>query len=250
MRVLMPLPHQDFDPTEAGVAFGALLDAGHQVLVATPQGAVASPDPRMVAGTGLGPWRGMLMANPDGLAALQRMMDHTFFRAPVAYAALPQAQFDAVVLPGGHAAGMKVYLESVVLQATVAQAFAQHKVVGAICHGVVLASRARDVATGRSVLHGKKVTALTAWMELSAWGLTALWLGDYYRTYPQTVQAEVTAALASPADFVAGPYSTARDGPGRLDAGFVVRDGALLTARWPGDAHHFAARLVEMLRGG
>jgi hypothetical protein len=39
----------------------------------------------------------------------------------------------------------------------------------------------------------------------SPWNLTRLYLGDYYRTYPVTVEDEVTAALARPEDFQHGP---------------------------------------------
>ena len=86
-------------------------------------------------------------------------------------------------------------LESRELQALVAATFEQGKPVGAICHGVVLAARACN-AHGRSVLHGRRPTALTRQMELTAWALTVLWLGRYYRTYPITVQNEVSAAFA------------------------------------------------------
>lgn len=77
--------------------------------------------------------------------------------------------------------------------------------------------------------------------------LTALWLGNYYRTYPLTVQGEVTRALASPRDFLAGPPALRRDSPDRLSRGYVVRDGRYLSARWPGDAHRFARSFADML---
>jgi len=61
------------------------------------------------------------------------------------------------------------------------------------------------------------------------------------------LQTEVTAALARPDDFVTGPLPLRRDGPDDLAPGFVVRDGAWLSARWPGDAHRFAAAFVALL---
>jgi protease I len=57
----------------------------------------------------------------------------------------------------------------------------------------------------------------------------------------------VTAALASPADFVSGPWALRRDAPTRLDAGFTVLDGRDLSARWPGDAHRFAHDDLNLL---
>ena len=53
--VLIPLPRQDFDPTEAAVPWYELIKRGHQVHFATPDGHMAKADHRMVYGTGLGP---------------------------------------------------------------------------------------------------------------------------------------------------------------------------------------------------
>ena len=131
----------------------------------------------------------------------------------------------------------------------VADFFAQKKPVGAICHGVLLAARA-SFRPGKSVLYGKKTTALTKQMELIAWRLTRLYLGDYYRTYPTTVEDEVQSALARPEDFISGPLPLRRDSAARLGVGFTVRDGEYLSARWPGDAHRFAAEFAAMIGQG
>jgi len=56
---------------------------------------------------------------------------------------------------------MRGYIDSDTLQRLVVEAFARGLVVAAICHGVLLAARTVDPATGRSVLHGRKTTALT-----------------------------------------------------------------------------------------
>lgn len=63
---------------------------------------------------------------------------------------------------------MREYLESEILQAVVAGAFARGMPVAAICHGVLLAARSRDPRTSRSVLHGKRTTALTWALERRA----------------------------------------------------------------------------------
>ena len=121
------------------------------------------------------------------------------------------------------------------------------KPVAAICHGTVLAARARG-KDGRSVLHGRRTTGLTRQLEMLAWRITRHRLGDYYRTYPQTVQDEVCAALRSPSDFLVGPPALLRDSDAMRWPGFIVRDGRYLSARWPGDAHRFAYALDAMLR--
>lgn len=163
---------------------------------------------------------------------------------------------------------MREYLESATLQALVAAFFATGKPVAAICHGVLLAARSRDAA-GRSVLYGRRTTALTWRQEKAADGLARIgrwWDPDYYRTYPDgeghprgymSVEQEVTRALASPADFVDVPAdapdrASKTDGLHRDTASdsrpaWVVTDRNYVSARWPGDAHSFAATFARML---
>lgn len=248
--VLVPLPRVDFDPTEAGVPWRVLSEAGHEVVFATPDGMPAQADPRMLHGTGLGLLGPMLRAQGNAVADHDRMARSAAYRAPIAWAdiarGLADDRFDALLLPGGHAPGMREYLESPLLQSAVAAFFERDRPVAAICHGTVLAARSR-AATGRSVLHGRRTTGLTRQLELLAWRLTRHRLGDYYRTYAQTVQDEVTAALRAPSDFLIGPPALLRDSDRMQRLGFTVRDGNYLSARWPGDAHRFAHELAAML---
>ncbi len=244
----MALAASDFDPTESAIPWKVLTEAGHEVVFATPDGQPARADERMVSGRGLSIFKAMLKARVDAVEAYALMCEDAHFQSPCcAYAQLGEQSFDGLLLPGGHAPGMKTYLESGSLQQAVALAFVANKPVGAICHGVIVAARSQDPSTGLSSLHGRKSTALPRAMELSAWALTCLWLGNYYRTYPETVEAEVRRRLADPRDFDAGPSSLLRDSPQHLKRGFVVRDGNYLSARWPGDAYRFAQQFCAML---
>lgn len=244
--ILIPLPTSDFDPTETGVPWRVLNAWEHKIVFATPNGREGQADPRMVTGQGLGPLAPLLKADANGLRAYQEMVQSPAFKQPIAYGDIRTEDFDALILPGGHAPGMKVYLESTMLQARVVEFFEQRKPVGAICHGTVLAARSRR-PDGKSVLFGRKTTALIKQMEMSAWLLTFAWLGNYYRTYPQSVEDEVRAALENDSDFQRGPLGLFRDTPKQLERGFVVQDGHYLSARWPGDAHKFATEFAKML---
>ena len=288
LPVIMPLPERDFDPTEAAVTWKVLHDAGYQVEFATPRGEVASGDAMMLSGEGLDPWGWIpvlknvrliglaLRANSHGRSAYDAMLQNPGFQNPQSYPDLVAENFSAMVLPGGHASGIKPYLEDAILQAFVADFFEskdQHdnaRPVAAICHGVVLAARSISKATGKSVLYGKKTTALTWKQEKAAWSLTKyfarFWDPDYYRTYTEqagdepgyrSVEMEVTRALEKDEDFVQEPKTApnyfrktsniARDSPEDDTPAWVVRDGSYLSARWPGDAHTLARRLVDVL---
>lgn len=247
VRVLIPLPNQDFDPTESAVPWRLLKSKGHTLVFATPDGNSGAADARMLTGQGLGVLAPILKADSNGVSAYWEMEAAPEFQHPLSYEAIQISDFDALLLPGGHAPGMKAYLESTLLQSKVTQFFEAQKPVGAICHGVVLAARSRT-KNGASVLFSRNTTALTKQLELTAWSLTRLWLGDYYRTYPVTVEDEVKQNLADSSQFHQGPLALRRDSLERLDLGFVVKDGNYLSARWPGDAHRFATEFAGMLK--
>jgi len=278
--ILLPLPARDSDPSEVAVSWRVLRDRGHRITFATPDGRQGECDPIMLSGEGLDRWSRvpllgrfrplgwLLRANKDARRAHAAMLADPAFRAPIAWDAIEPDRFDGLLLPGGHrASGMRDYLESPVLQRVVAAFFAAEKPVGAICHGVLLAARSKR-ADGRSVLHGRKTTALTWRQEGAADRLAHFgrpWDRDYYRTYLEapgepegymSVQHDVTRALADPADFVATPppgpnrwrqLAGLRDSPRDLRPGFVVRDGQYVSARWPGDAHSFANAFADLL---
>lgn len=246
--LLCLLPHADYDPTESSVPWQALQQAGIEVRFATPQGLPAYADPRLVK-IGFGLLNPVLMTRKADLQHYFTMIADEAFNNPMAYDDVDPEQFEGLMVPGGHAKGMRSLLESKSAKQIVLHFFKANKPVAAVCHGPLLLARTLDPDTGRSVLHGRKVTALLATsMELLAWAITAPWLGRYYRTYPQTVEAEVKAALASPNDFLPGPRLYQRDSAQKPQRGFVVRDGNLLTARWPGDCYRFANEWVEMVK--
>lgn len=246
-KVLVPLPDYGFDPTEAAIPWLLLTAKGYDVQFATPGGYSGMADIRMLRGEQLGIWKWLLQARKDAVAAYHQMANSDAFCNPRKYEEIQVDDFDALLLPGGHDKGVRPYLESALLQQQVARFFAAQKPVGAICHGVVLAARSKDLQTGQSVLHSYKTTALLQSQELAAYHLTRLWLNDYYLTYPITVQAEVTASLSGESHFITGPLPMFRDDVHHLHRGFTVLDRNYLSARWPGDAYRFATDFMKLL---
>ena len=281
-RVLILLPARDFDPSEAAVSWQVLSNAGHAITFATPDGRPATADDMMLTGQGLDFWGeipllrklpliGLLMrANSDARNAYAAMIADPQYSTPLRWDVVDASVFEGLLLPGGHRArGMREYLESEVLQKLAAEFFAAGLPVAAVCHGVLLAARSR-AAHDRSVLYGRRTTALTWAFERKAeqvGRIVRFWDPHYYRTYQDgpgepkgfmSVQQEVTRALAGPQDFLDVPpddpnYRARTSGMVRDtfdddSPAFVVRDGNYVSARWPGDVHTFAKTFAAMLK--
>lgn len=279
--IILPIPACDFDPTEIAVSWKVLKGRGHTVFFATPDGKPGVADSIMVDGIGLDPWSRVpilcnvkvigLLLRASGIArrAYRDLLEDAAFKSPQRWDRLSVDDFDGLLLGGGHRArGMREYIDSPIVQKFVAAFFASGKPVAAVCHGVLLAARSKN-AEGKSVLHGRRTTALTWKQERTASALAHFgraWDRDYYRTYTEapgqaegymSVEAEVKRVLASPDDFVDVPKDAVsfwrktsglwRDTLTDSSPAWVVRDGNYISARWPGDVHTFASRFSEML---
>jgi putative intracellular protease/amidase len=246
-RVLVPLPDRDFDVTEVAVPWRLLTRAGHDVEFCTEKGGAApQADPLLLSGVLFG----QLGAAEPACRAYRELEQDAAFRRPLAWDSVDFSAYDGLLLPGGHAPGMRQYLGSARLQEQVAAFAALGRPLGAICHGVLLLARSVDRSTGRSVLYERNTTCLCKYQERSAYWLTAWKLGRYYRTYPAYVEDEVKAALRDPErQFQRGPLAVMRrDTETDVSPSFVVEDGSYVSARWPGDAHGFARAFERLLR--
>lgn len=242
--ILIPLPDCDFDVTEVSVPWRQLSQAGHRVQFATEEGNAAQADPLLLRGVIFG----QLGADKGPCEDYAQMIKSREFIRPLRWRDIVASEFDAMVLPGGHAKGMRPYLESTTLQQKLRDFWPLERPVAAICHGVLLLARTQDLHSGNSLLHNSRTTCLPKYMERLAFYLTAWKLGRYYRTYPAYVEDEVKAALRNPEQFERGPFTLGDRGTASDHRhAFVVCDGHYLSARWPGDAYLFAQTLLTML---
>lgn len=212
------------------------------MVFATEAGATPSCDPRLLEGVVFG----KLGAEAEARACYAELRNSPGFERPVSWTSLRAEDFDGLLLPGGHAPGMRQYLGSQELQSKVAAFWRLGRPVAAICHGVLVLARALDPATGRSVLDGRRTTCLPKYMERAAYLATFWKLGRYYRTYPAYVEDEVSAAVGPGGEFVRGPFDLGRkpsDGP----RAFAVVDGTYVSGRWPGDAWELARQFLTAL---
>ncbi|MBI3544254.1 MAG: DJ-1/PfpI family protein [Deltaproteobacteria bacterium] len=232
-NILIPVPDRDFDTTEVSVPWRLLTRAGHRVTFATEKGGAAPAcDPLLLTGVVFG----KLGAEPEARAFYEELTRSPEFKAPIAWDAIKPDEYDALLLPGGHAPGMTQYLGSEPLRKKVREFWLLGRPTAAICHGVLVLARA-------GVLGDRRTTCLPKYMERLAYYLTFWRHGRYYRTYPDYTEDEVCSFLRDPsAQFQRGPLTLGGNET------FVVEDGNYLSARWPGDAYVFANRLLEKLQ--
>ncbi len=235
----IPLPDNGFDVTEVAVPWKLLTRAGHRVTFTTENGGVIpKADPLLLADG----WLGLIGAAPEARRFYAELEKDPAFQQAGSWKDIDIKQFDALILPGGHAAPTRQFLGSEILQTKTREFFALERPVGAICHGVLVAARA-------NVLRGRKTTCLPKYMERAGYFLTAWKLGRHYRTYPEYVEDEVRGALAHPSDFIRGPIHLMSRGTEQDDASaFVVEDRNYVSARWPGDAYLFAKTVLRRLK--
>ena len=239
-KLLIVLPQTDFDPTEVALPWLVWTQAGHDVCFATETGQPAACDPITLSGNGLPIVASSLKARLEGEAAYAAMIAAPRYKKPLRWAKARATDFAALHFPGGHAPGMKSYCESGEVQRLAKEAFAARQPVSAICHGVLPLARA-------GVLKGRRTTALTHMMEEIAVRLTSRALPGHYRTYALSVEEEVRERIKPGGRFQRGGLFPRYSGSKAPEAGFVLRDGNYVSARWPGDAWTLAVRLLELL---
>ena len=239
-RILIVLPQTDYDPTEVAFPWQVWTQAGHEVVFAGQTGAPAACDPVTLTGEGLPALARSLRARDEARAAYAAMLADPAYARPIRWSEARAIDFAALHFPGGHAPGMRPYCESAEVQRLAREAFSIDQPVSAVCHGVLPLARA-------GVLAGRHTTALTAPLEGIAVALTARALPGHYRTYPESVEQEVRRRIGAAGRFERGPLLPRYANAAAPEAGFVVRDGAYLSARWPGDAWTLALRLLDLV---
>ena len=156
-NVLCPLPDRDFDVTEVAVPWKLLTDAGHRVTFATEKGGeLPACDPLLLTGVLFG----QLGAAEEPKRFYEALQSDRAYTSPLSWEMLDVESFAALLLPGGHAPGMKQYLGSEALQRLIVRFWATKKPVAAICHELNT-PLGTIVLAGKDLLHVGRELGLT-----------------------------------------------------------------------------------------
>ncbi|MEN5279170.1 type 1 glutamine amidotransferase domain-containing protein [Brucella sp. TWI432] len=203
---------------ELATPYYAFVDAGASVTLASIQGGPAPIDPRSVKA------RGENEASVDrflGDEAASKVLTET-----LPLSAIDISQYDAVFLPGGHGT-MWDLPESAELAALLGKAWAQGKIVAAVCHGPAGLVNVKD-ETGTPLVSGRRVTGFSDSEERAAG------LDEAVPFLLETRLRELGGRYESVADFQP----------------FAIADGRLVTGQNPASSALTAKLTLEALNGG
>lgn len=189
-----------------------LLEAGHDVTVATPGGRVPVVDQASLADA----------AGPALRAYLDSVKD--VLESPVRLEDVDPAAYDGVFIPGGHGPMQDLAVNPDVARILAAMLPDNGKVVASLCHGPAAFLSAGD-AEGKWLFQGRRLTAFTDDEEKQA-GLAA--------NAPWLLEDRLRAGGAV---FEAGPAW----------ASHVVVDGNLITAQNPASAEAAGQAILARL---
>ncbi|WP_163560158.1 type 1 glutamine amidotransferase domain-containing protein [Halomonas sp. NO4] len=223
-RILMVLTSHDRlgdtgEPTgfwleELAAPYYACLDAGAEVVLASPKGGKPPLDPKSDAEESQTEATQRFKQDADA----QERLANTQHLADVS-----ADDFDAIFYPGGHGPLWDLVEDADSIR-LIETFWAQHKPVAAVCHAPIALIHARD-AEGRPIIEGREVTGFTNGEE-AAVGLTDV--------VPRLVE---DALIAS-----GGLYSKADD-----FTPYTRHDGQLITGQNPPSSELVAQLLLEAL---
>jgi len=245
-KVLVPLPDKDFDPTETAVTWKILRLEGFEVIFATEKGLKPSCDELPLNEDGV--IFGQLGTDYEPTVFYREMEQDPYFRNPVLWEEVDPQDFHGMFLTGGHAAGMKQYLESKELQKKIVAFWKLKRPLAAISQGTLLLGRSRDEDTNKSLLHNRTTTTLPKYLETLGYYITTFKYGNYYKTYEISVEDEMKRYLDHPdLQLRLGEFNVLRGTAFDSKPAFYCEDGNYLSARWPGDAYLFARKFAQKL---
>lgn len=202
---------------EVTTPYYAFVDAGYEVVIASPEGGVMPVDPRSLKG--------------DAVAAsVERYQEDEaaqhLFASTIELDDLPDRTFSAVFLPGGHGPMFDLSQDQEVGR-IVATHYALEKPIGAVCHGPAGLLTATD-EYGGWIFDGKEMTGFTN-AEEEAVGLTD----------------EVPFLLEDRMVEMGGKFVRVKNFQPN-----VVVDGLLITGQNPASAEESAQMMIRMLSLG
>ncbi|MFF4803403.1 type 1 glutamine amidotransferase domain-containing protein [Streptomyces sp. NPDC001351] len=202
---------------EFAAPYKAITEAGHDVVVATPNGVTPNVDMMSL--------RPSMAGGEQGALELEEIIRSAeVMRRPLQLSVVRLEDYDAVYLPGGHGPMSDLWLDADVGRLLTAQ-LASGKPLAIVCHGPasILATRIH----GKSPFNGRRITCFTD-EEEAAVGLAS--------RAPWLLETELKEKMG--VDFSRG----------EIWKPYMVEDQNLITGQNPASAAVLAERLLVLLK--
>lgn len=200
---------------ELAVPYYIFQDAGASITLASPKGGPIPLDPKSES----------IIASTTTIRRFQKDLEAmSSLNHSLSLDTLKAADFDGIFLTGGHGP-MWDYPENNFLQQLVENFYRQHKVIGAVCHGVAALISPKN-ESGIPLIKGKYLTAFSN-MEEKGSGLTEI--------VPFSLES---ALVASGAFYSKGASYTSH----------TVTDDNIITGQNPASAQEVARKMVALFK--
>lgn len=221
-----------------------LIDAGHEVTFATPQGRAPTVDTTSVDVAYFG-------GDPAAMAAHQELLDRLGITSPTKSPVISLKRveqigydhFDAVYIPGGHAP-MQDLLVSQDLGRLLTDFHTNGKITALVCHGpIALMSTLDNPGQFAGQLESGKATRLNSWIY-----------AGYNFTVISNVEEEQAKALLQGGAMKFYPQTALEQAGGRFSSNdkpwtaHVVTDREVITGQNPASAAQVGAELLKRLK--
>jgi len=251
LSVLIFLPEYDFDPTEVVVSWKCLTSYGINVFFTTEKANESTCD--MIQMKKGGVVFGILSASDDIKRTYKDMCKSNNFKKPILWNEVNVENFHGIILPGGHATGVKPYLESEVVREKVIQFWKLKRPIGAMSRAVLILARAKKQKNNLSIIRRRSTTTFPKLFEDTAYYLTRLSHGNLFKPYEKSCEEEVCESLEEPniqyRKSSINPKMAKKDTLFDQSNGFVVVDKQYISSRWAGDSYTFIFKFIELLTG-
>ena len=160
---------------ELQAPWDAIVNAGHEAVIATPQGKKPLPLTISVDPEFVDPIQNYNVNPPDVCVRVKELTTSNVWDHPVKLADAKMADYDAIVVAGGLGADLDL-LNNTWLKKLLLEAVEADKLVAVMCFAVGALATTRNPKNGyKSIAFGKKITAHPRAWDFQDWASYELW---------------------------------------------------------------------------
>jgi putative intracellular protease/amidase len=247
-KVLVVASNYGFWGEELQAPWDALVEAGHDLTIATPQGKKPLPLTISVDPDFVDPIQDYHVNPPEVCDRVKELVNSGVWDNPVKVSDVNFDDYDAVVLAGGLGADLDL-LNNTKLKQIVLDAYRSDKLIGAMCFAVGTLVNTRIPENGhKSVVYGKNITAHPREWDFRGDVSYDLWNETEDNKGTDVITPGFVVPLHDLAEDAVGPEGSVFADPGiSREEPSAILDWPIVTATSVESSIEYGKRLVEAL---